>query len=501
MAEPDPGRRRLRVRLQVTPGPMVIVVATTSEGWPADLSPPDFDDEAGIRIGQRVSDRRLEHTRQGLRRVLRDSGFALAEVSVSVRPVSRSSVAGSFLIKAGDYFTITEVAVAGCSPSLAGVTRRVMDIDPPLPFSTSLLAERTLDLRATQLYRQVSLEAVPSGPGTLLLEAQVEDARMRSLETSLGTWSDNPWMVRAGWANRNLLGGGRGLDVRGGLATHTQNLGGGLTWLGWLSPRGRTRLGAEWVREDEDTYLSKELRLDLVQGLLPRLGSQVHVGVSLSRVSLEAFGTVDQDVVDRQGTLFELWADRKWDWTDDPLYPTRGGFCKLTGTVSPSIGLSESPYLSAQGDASGYRTLGRSRVLAGRVRAGYARPLGDAEVILPNRRFYAGGYSTMRGYGRRQLGPRDANGVIRGGDLVFLTGTELRVPVAWLFEVAVFADAGQVWWRPGDLRLADLETAVGFDLDVRTPLGPVRLGYAWNLGRAYPGEPEALAHFGMGYPW
>ena len=501
VADLDALRRRLRVRFRIDPGPMVLVASISPEGWPADLPPPEFDEDAGVRVGRRISDRRLDHTRLGLRSRLRDSGFALAEVAASVRPVSGPAVAVVFTITPGDHYTITEAVVEGCSPNLAGVTRRVLDITPPVPYSVSLLAERTFDLRATQLYRQVSLETFPSGPGALLLEAQVEDARMRSLEASLGTWSDNPWMLRSGWTHRNLLGGGRGLDVRGGLATHTQNLGGGISWLGWLSPGARSRLGAEWVREDEDAYLSKELRLDLVQSFRPRLRDMAHVGVSLSRVSVTAFGTVDQQIVDRQGNLFEVWADRKWDWTDDPLYPARGGFCKLTATYSPPIGLSESPYLSVQGDVSGYRALSGRTVLAGRIRTGYAHPLGGTEAVLPNRRFYAGGYNTVRGYGRRQLGPRDSNGIARGGDLVLLAGTELRVPVVWLLEVALFADVGQVWLRPGDLRLSEMETSAGFDLDIRTPLGPARLGYAWNLGRVYPGQPEALAHFGMGYPW
>ncbi|MBK7187449.1 MAG: hypothetical protein IPH86_01800 [bacterium] len=58
-----------------------------------------------------------------------------------------------------------------------------------------------------------------------------------------------PRMARIGWNHCNLLGGGKGR--RAPRSQPTRNVGGGLTWFGWLSPR--TRVGAEWKREDEDT--------------------------------------------------------------------------------------------------------------------------------------------------------------------------------------------------------------------------------------------------------
>ncbi|MFH2054047.1 MAG: BamA/TamA family outer membrane protein [bacterium] len=498
---PDARKRRFRLILRVDPGPEVRIARIAWEGWPEAMARPDSSESALVKQGERFGDRRLEAARTFLLQHLMDHGYALASVEAAVRPLNARSVAIEFAFDPGDRYDITSVTVRGCSPDLVGVTRRLIGIDPPRRFSRTLLDEAAFELRSTQLFRQVSLTVDSKAPGSLDLIADVENARMRSVETSVGTWSDNPWMVRAGWNHRNLLRSGRGVDAHAALATHTQSVGGGVTWFNWFAKRSRARLGAEWLREDEDAYLAKEWRLDLTRSRRPRGNDLAHLGVSLSRVSITPYSTLDQAIVDREGTLLELWADRKWDWTDDPLFPTRGGFAKITGTWSPSIGLSESPYLAVQGDASGYRPLSGEVVLAGRLRAGLAWPLGEAEALIPNRRFYAGGYSTMRGVGRRELGPRDADGLARGGEAVLLAGIEARIPVVWILDLALFLDSGQVWWKPGDVRLADLEGAAGIVLDVRTPLGPVRFGYAWNLGRPYPGDPDALAHFGVGYPW
>ena len=501
LAVPEPGAGRLGVILDIVPGPMVRVEAVEFPGWPSILPLPDSTAGNVFSPGDRFRDIRLEKSRSYLLRYLMDAGYALAAVEISVLPVDSTGVAVEFSVTPGDLQVISEVTVAGCSSDLEPLTRRLIDITPPERYSRTRLEDAVFDLRSTQLYRQVAMEVNPQAPGRLSLSATVENARMRSIESSLGTWSDNPWMVRAGWSHRNLFGGGRGLDVRAAMATHTQSAGGGMTWFGWLSPRARTRAGAEWSREDEEAYLAKEWGLDLTQSIRSGRSDLTNVGISISRISLTSYSTIDQSEFDRDGNMLELWADRKWDWTDDPLYPAAGGFGKLTATWSPASGLSESPYISVQGDFSLYRSLGGGAVLAGRGRAGWAKPLDDAGILIPNRRFYAGGYSTMRGYGRRQLGPRDSEGIPGGGDVVMLAGVEARLPVIWICNLSVFMDAGQVWWKPGDIRLSEMETAVGLSLDVRSPLGPVRFGYAWNLGDVYSGEPQSMAHFGVGYPW
>lgn len=501
VASYDNTRRKLGLVLEIAPGPATSIASVAVQGWPRGLAPPDSTAGEMPRAGRRFRDAELDAARQYLRRHLRDQGFALAEVTFAAQPASDTTVVVTAAVEPGDRYVITTVTATGCSPDLVPVTSRLTNLRPPVLYSETRIEEVAFDLKSTQLYRQVTMSVAPDAPGELHLLATVENARMRSVEASLGTWSDNPWMVRAGWNHRNLLGGGRGLDAQAAFAPHNQSVGGGLTWFGWLSPRARTRTGAGWVREDEEAYESREWRLDLTQSLRLRGRDVANVGVSVSRVSLTLLSEVDQSLVDSQGGLFEVFGNRTWDWTDDPLYPGVGGSAKLTATWAPPIGLTDSPYASMRGDVSLYRRLGRFAVLAGHTRVGLAVPLGGSEALLPNRRFYAGGYSTMRGYGRRELGPRDDDGAPRGGGAVLIGGVEARIPLVWLFESAVFVDAGQVWWRPRDIRLADVAVAAGLGLDVRTPLGPVRLGYAWNLGDVALGEPKALAHFGVGYPW
>ena len=107
----------------------------------------------------------------------------------------------------------------------------------------------------------------------------------------------------------------------------------------------------------------------------------------------------------------------------------------------------QSFYVRNQADASYYREIGEGGpVLAGRIRLGSITGAG-LDNIAPSRRFFAGGGGSVRGYGYREIGPRnDENDPIGGRSLVELSA-EARIPTP-LFDGAVqvvpFVDAGSV---------------------------------------------------------
>ncbi len=497
----DERGRRLGLLLAVEAGPAVTVERVELRGWPDGVAQPEAGDPALPTSGDRFADTALDGGVQHLQALLLEAGFAEAKVEADVLPTAGNRVALVFTVVSGDFYTIEAIAIRGCSQDLEPVARRILAVAPGTDYRAGMLTDAAQDLRTTQLFRQVELTTTPSGQGALDLDVLLADARMRSWEASVGSWTDNPWMVRAAWTHRNALSRGRGLRVSGVYATHDQRLGAELFTLGWLSPRAMTSLGGEWIREDEDAYLSNEYAARLQQSFRPRGLGIWQFGVGISNQNVITYSPDITDVPESQDWLLEIYADRKWDWTDNLLYPTRGGFAKVSLTWAPAAAFFGASYVKAQTDAAAYVPLTGRLGWTTRLRLGWSEPLGGNEDLLANRRFYAGGYNTMRGYERRKLGPRDAEDNPRGGQATVLAGTELRFRLLGPFDGAFFVDCGDVWRRPQDAQLSLLRTAVGADLDVRTPLGPLRLGHAWNIGPVLPGEPEKLWHFGIGYPW
>ncbi|RKZ14646.1 hypothetical protein DRQ50_08650 [bacterium] len=498
---PDSAARTIGVLLEIDVGPSVLVTDVRYHGWPGDVARPESDEPHLMAPGDTFTAVAYDEMIVFLYLWLHDAGYALAEIEVILDVVSDTQVAFDVRVEAGEFYRITDIEIQGCSEDLVPVARRVMDIPVDSEFSASRLADAAADLRSTQLFRAAELVTETRAPGELLLRAELADARMRNMQASIGTWNDNPWMVRAGWSHRNLFSRGRGIYTGGTYATHVQSLGVAYYWLGWLSPRARTSLATEWVREDEDAYLSEEYRVEIIQSFRPRNRALSNLGIGLSNVDVLTRSPDDDDIPDDQDWLLEFWFDRKWDWTNHIMFPTRGGYFKIGLTYAPSGGPFKSAYVKTQADIAMYQPLDEKFVLAGRLRLGWSRPLGEATDLLANRRFYAGGFNTMRGYERRQLGPLDSSNNPRGGQVIALAGVETRMRLVGKFDLAVFADSGQVWRERAEAEFGELALAVGVDIDFRSPLGPIRVGHAWNIEGLLPGRPRTLWHFGIGYPW
>lgn len=171
-----------------------------------------------------------------------------------------------------------------------------------------------------------------------------------------------------------------------------------------------------------------------------------------------------------------------------------------------------------------YLRLGRISVFASRIAIGVAHPVGDAPVVPFDRRFYAGGPGSIRGWELRRLGPGrvppEEAAFVQGGDIQMEASAELRhIVFRRLFgadwELAGFAETGNVWYGPrnpgdanGRFRLntfAD-ELAVGAGFGVRAlwDFLILRLDVAWKVRSPIPGEPlfpdgnNPRLHFGIG---
>jgi outer membrane protein assembly complex protein YaeT len=233
------------------------------------------------------------------------------------------------------------------------------------------------------------------------------------------------------------------------------------------------------------------------------------------------------------------------DKRDNPLESTKGQYFTLDGFGASSYVGSQSDYGRALAQDSTYyafgrpnhkfvfarsTTLGLEQVYSGtRVLPPGSCPLNNLQTacqsnisIIPlPELFFAGGGNSHRGFGLNQAGPRDPDsGFPVGGSALFVNSEELRFPSVSLpylgegFGFALFHDMGNVftaghdmlkgvlrWHQPdpsqclGALGAPDsacmtsfnnsgydyTSHAMGVGLRYKTPIGPLRFDFGYNL--------------------
>ncbi len=131
-----------------------------------------------------------------------------------------------------------------------------------------------------------------------------------------------------------------------------------------------------------------------------------------------------------------------------------------------------------------YNNLSRRKglkVLATRIKLGYADGLSRSDIVPSFDRFYMGGASTMRGFKENSLGPTDMGGGPRGGKVMVVGNIEYRRALFWKFGYTIFVDAGNLWEELRHINGRDFKLSSGIGVQFFTPVGPLRVDYGRQL--------------------
>ena len=169
------------------------------------------------------------------------------------------------------------------------------------------------------------------------------------------------------------------------------------------------------------------------------------------------------------------------DSRDNYLDPEKGFFTSTDFGVTTKL-IGSNDYVTFFSQNSYYRPLPKSLMVAGSLRLGAAHPYGGDLELPISERFFAGGGSSLRGFDTDFAGPLDpiTNNPV-GGNALVIGSLELRVPVFRFIHLAGFYDTGNVFRTVGDIHFSGFSHTVGLGLRIKTPFGPLRADYGFNL--------------------
>jgi len=305
--------------------------------------------------------------------------------------------------------------------------------------------------------------------------------------------------VDAKWIVYNRFHRADTLTVTARLAQIQQKLDVELDLPDWRRPDQILKMGGDLFADETPAYndAGAELRTDVVRLWTKTTYITVGGAVDFDRTNEKTAINPDGIAVGQTLKLVIVsgLAAFTLDRSNDPLNPTRGW--RLQAQAEPTFitGDRTLPYVKVQAQASGYWPVGPGTVLAARVKVGSI--LGGSIPEVPtDRRFFAGGGGSVRGFSYQGVGPQLSDGTPTGGLSLFESSFEVRQHVSGPWGVAAFVDAGSL----GQIVVPNFNhVSIGAGVGVRYDLGfgPIRVDVATPLNREH-GDPVVQVYLSIG---
>jgi outer membrane protein assembly complex protein YaeT len=223
------------------------------------------------------------------------------------------------------------------------------------------------------------------------------------------------------------------------------------------------------------------------------------------RDDLIALG-LDPTTLEQTGTLNAFGFDFRHSTADNLLNAHRGYQLAFHAENAGRLTPGTYNYYAFSGDARHYLPLGDRLVFASRAQIGNIRPDGNLAANVPfSKKFFLGGATSIRGWGRFEVSPLSGSGLPLGGNSMVAVSGELRAALRGNLGGVLFVDGGNVWADSMGFKFGDLRYAIGPGLRYQTPVGPIRfdIGYQINPipGLLVNGEPQRRRyrlHFSIG---
>ena len=439
---------------------------------------------------------------------LREQGYAMAKVSepVAILHQNQDALDITYQAETGPRVDLGPIAINGLDAVNESFVRRRLLLHPGEQFSPSSIEKARQDLMSTGVFSAV--RAVPAEQldpaGELPLAFDMTERKRHTVTFGAAYSTDLGAGVTATWTDRNLFGNAEQLNltagIQGGGTAQTEP--GYNVNLQFIKPDFLARdqqlqadLGA--VKQSLQAYDQTAVTADI---LLNRKFSE-HWSGSIGIAGEQE--QIKQEGLTRDYTLVWIPILAKYDSTDSLFEPTRGIRAAFSVSPTQSLGHQSATFVLMQVSASTYFDLARVNLTEpGRSIFAFRGLIGDAEGadqfdLPPDKRYYAGGSATVRGYRFQSVGPHfPISNNPQGGTSVVAGTVEFRQRLFDSFGAAVFMDAGQVAAN-GPPGTGTWRVGAGVGARYYTSIGPIRADIAVPLSHQ-PGSDSLEFYIGIG---
>ncbi|MDW1629494.1 outer membrane protein assembly factor BamA [Vibrio sp. Y176] len=496
---------------------------------------------------------------EGIKRVLGESGYAYPQVNtIPEFDDENQEVSLVVNVDPGNRIYVRDIRFTGNNSTKDEVLRREMR-----QMEGSWLNSKSIETGKTRLNRlgyfenvEVQTVRVPGSDDQVDLVYSVKEANSGSVNFGVGYGTESGVSFQVGLQQDNFIGSGNRVGINAMMNDYQKNIS-----LDYRDPYwnldGVSLGGKVFYNEFEAKeanivdYTNESYGASLTWGFPFDELNRFEFGVGYTHnkignlspyLQVEQFLRAQADNIDSSGALNTNDFDFNISWTRNNLnrgyFPTAGNhqraFYKMT------VPGSDVQYFKMQYDVRQYVPLTKKHeftlLLRGRLGYGngYGQTDGNDNLFPFYENYYAGGFTSLRGFGSNSVGPkavyRDTSGSNNGadtatddsvgGNAVALASVELIVPTPFASEevqnqirTSIFFDMASVWDTEFDYRDSGAEygdryyydysdptnyrSSYGAALQWMSPMGPLVFSLAKPI-KKFDGDDEEFFTFTIG---
>ncbi|PCJ01199.1 MAG: outer membrane protein assembly factor BamA [Alphaproteobacteria bacterium] len=430
-------------------------------------------------------------TVQAMTDQLGDLQYAFVDVRPDIRKNREDqAIIVVFAISETPRVFVERINVNGNIRTLDKVLRRELEVVEGDPFNRAKIAKSEQNIKNINFFENVNLRVSQgSAPDKTVIDIDVQEKSTGELSIGAGFSSSDGPLADISIRERNLLGKGQNLALSMVLAGEKSQVDFSFTepyFLGRDISAGIDLFHVQRDLQDESSYDQT------------RTGGGLRVGYPLSenwrqtiryKISRNEITDVGSDasrfIRDQEGKRTTLALSQRLFYdTRDSSILTTSGMTYWLDTELAGLG-GDAKYVSAKTGASYYYPLAERWSVNMLAEVGGIQAYGDSDVEI-NERYFLGG-STLRGFARAGVGPRDgATDDSLGGNYFYRGSVETSFPIGLGKELGIkghaFTDFGSLWdideTGSGIFEETSLRATAGLGLSWKSPFGPIRVDFA-----------------------
>ncbi len=455
---------------------------------------------------------------------LRDEGYPYAQVAL------REEEAGPRLMRLyiqatpGVLAQFGEVDIKGVQSIGENVIRRQLTFKPGDRFTRRAMRETQRKLYGLELFEfanVTSLEEPVLMNTEVPVRITVAEGKHRKVTTGIGYGTEEHARARLRWEHLNLFGGAQKFGAEGKWSSLDRGVRLDYREPYFLARNFSLNFDGEAWQAAEPVYSTNRVGGRITMRYQPNQQNFWTVSLvnefqrsSITPEALQDF-TIRDDLIAlgldprgdiTEGTVSAIGFDVNRNTTNNLLDARSGYVVNARIEKAGRWLLGTYDYWAAGAEGRHYLSIADRVVVANRLEIGSTRAADNIDLNVPfYKRYFLGGSSSIRGWGRYEVSPLSGFGFPIGGLSMLEGSSEVRIPLVGKFGAVAFLDYGNVWAEAWSLDLRDLRYAVGPGLRYMTPIGPARFDVGFQLnpipGLLVNGEEQTRAlrlHFSIG---